>query len=325
MRQLFFLYDGFKRFINYKTSVLDLQDFPFFKNPNSQSHYSCTIRYGTFGKKIIAPSPFSRLGRGVVDEENKCIVFLTPKVASTSIIKFLHEELQLGEKMAHFKGNYHHVSLPFLLNKNKNDSKATTLYWNDYNSFAKYFIIRDPYERLVSFFKNKFINKEFSIKDDRVKLGRELMITVINITDDFLLDPLQYSFEYFITKLYEAFKNHKKLWDEHLSLQVSKDFEIIALKETKVYTLENIGMLFHALQPDSAPEKFHENKSRRESNLHIKEAYRLSTREIQAMPNKPAGASYYAPHLEEMVREIYAIDYKVYEETARKEKLGILP
>ena len=149
------IYLGLKRFIEKHTKIIDVNTAPFFSQPNSFDQTNIYLLYKKNGiPRINLSSPYSRILNGIVDEKAKFIVFSTPKVSSTTIKAFAQEKLNLSLE----KGHPHRVKYKTLLHYSYSKSKfPTELNFSKYIDYKMFIVMRDPTERIISFFLNKII------------------------------------------------------------------------------------------------------------------------------------------------------------------------
>ena len=312
-------YDRIKNAIQELTQVKEIPTAPFFSHPNNKSNYNLNIRYGKFSHKIIQLSPFSRFGHGLVDDQAKRIIFTSAKVGSTSIRNFGINVLSLnGEEPKHFMP--HGTRLPMVTSESfKSTSKHIinkTIYWNKYKEYKKIFVLRKPYERIVSLFLDKFIKRQkYLLNADNTfdyRIMYQLHFEYSPLVQDFSL--LDLTFAHFVENLYYKFQKHVKLWDEHLSLQITSDFKEVALDETDKINLKDLsGHLkeWGALRGLKVKE-VKDNQSYGEDSILIRDASFIPIKELFKINGHIHPDSFKSDALEKKVNEIYEPDFKCY-------------
>jgi len=144
------IYLRLKLFIEKHTKIIDVYTTPFFSQPNSFDNTRVYLIYIKQGiPRINLSSPYSRILHGIVDKRANFIVFSTPKVSSTTIRIFAQEKLNLSLE----KGPPHRVEYKTLLDSSSLKSKSRTeLNFNKYIDYKMFIVMRDPAERIISFF-----------------------------------------------------------------------------------------------------------------------------------------------------------------------------
>ena len=305
-------YDRIKNAIQELTLVKEIPTAPFFSHPNNLSNYSLNIRYGKFGHKIIKLSPFSRFGHGIVDDKAKMIVFSSPKVGSTSIRNFAINTLQLNGKNPKLELT-HATKLPFVTSQDFSITKSNTIdktiYWHRYDTFKKILVLRNPWERIVSFFIEKFIEAfriALQLKDTRN------IISFHQLSPPYS-DPDNFSFEILILKLNKQFQLNKKLWDEHLGLQITPDFEEVAIKDVQVILISELNNLLQLWGRKHDMEQIilrKDNVTTKANLLKVKNGHKKTIQELIAFNRPIHPDSFYNDKLVAIVKNIYSADQK---------------
>ena len=319
-------YDNFKQKISNYFKVQEIPTLPFFSHPNNKSNYNLNIRYGKYNHKIIQLSPFSRFGHGLVDEQAKRIVFTSAKVGSTSIRNFAINDLQLnGDNPKHYMT--HGTTLPLVTSNSFNSTSkhiiSNTIYWNDYRDYQKTFVLRKPYERTISLFIDKFIKAQKYWLDAGKPFDYrgiyQLHFGYSPLIKDYAPDDL--TFEHFINNLFDKFKKHFKLWDEHLSLQITSDFKEVALGETEIIRLNDLSELLKEWSMSRGIKKIKDvkdNQSFGKDALLIKDASFTPLKELLQINGEIHPDSFKSDFLENKVNEIYEPDFKCYMKNIKK-------
>jgi hypothetical protein len=163
MKNIFKSIDLFKMFLSKYFVVNEIITNYFFTGANNYSRNDLSIRYGLFSKNINRLSPFSRFSAGIIDEKRKILLFYSYKCGASSIRAFSQLELKLGAAKTQSIAEAHRNPVSMIINfkakKTQNWSKKV-VYWNTYKSYQKYLIVRDPYERLISYYKHMLINTQ---------------------------------------------------------------------------------------------------------------------------------------------------------------------
>ena len=322
MKSFYALYDQIKNSVLKRVVVEELPTDYFFAGPNSISNYNLQVRYGANDRKIHKLSAFSRLGYGAVDERRKIIIFSSLKAGSTTLKRFLFDELKVLGPDAAVTENPHFTKLPLIINHVGRDNAGLhrkVLYWNHFKHYPKYLIIREPYERLVSFFTEKFIRNQGARDFHYLKSDAVANLIPLLKRNQEPLNLNQVSFEYFVRRLFEAFQNGEKLPDEHLSRQITADFKRVALDQVHLVPLPQLNAFLEYLRNRfklTRPEEpqLHLNKSQTTGKKSAKSlpAYSLSLSDFATTKVLPSVASFHAPHLEKMVRQMYTDDYEAW-------------
>ena len=191
-----------------------------------------------------------------------------------------------------------------------------TIYWNKYKEYKKIFVLRKPYERIVSLFLDKFIKRQkYLLNADNTfdyRIMYQLHFEYSPLVQDFSL--LDLTFAHFVENLYYKFQKHVKLWDEHLSLQITSDFKEVALDETDKINLKDLsGHLkeWGALRGLKVKE-VKDNQYYGEDSILIRDASFIPIKELFKINGHIHPDSFKSDALEKKVNEIYEPDFKCY-------------
>lgn len=305
-------YDRIKNAIQKLTRVKEIPTVPFFSHPNNKSDYNLNIRYGKFSHKTIKLSPFSRFGHGIVDKKAEMIVFCSPKAGSTSIRNFAINTLQLNGKNPKHEF-IHYTKLPLVTSQDFSITKSNiidnTIYWHRYDTFKKILVLRNPWERIVSFFIEKFIEAfrtGLQLKDTRHTISFHQISPPYS-------DPNNFSFETFIRKLNKQFEFHKKLWDEHLGLQITPDFEEVAINDVQVIPISELNNLLQLWGRKHDMKQIilrKDNVTTKDNLLKVKNGHKKTIQELIAFNRPIHPDSFYNDQLVAIVKNIYSVDQK---------------
>ena len=328
MRIDFTIYDAIKRTISSSLSIKEIPTDPFFSHPNNISDYDLNIRYGSFSRKIIKLSPFSRFGRGIVDHKSSSILFSSFKAGSSTIRHFAQFDLGLRKANAPLESGKRVLSFdeaqvidfPYLTNLvhpvTSENIKNRTIRWNNYADYKKYMVLRDPFERLISFFSHKFL----VLQRDHVGTGKftrsYILMNFAHLFRGIDVNIYDLTFEQFIDVLFFRFSNHQKLWDEHIGLQITPDFEEIAAKNVTFFDLPNMNKLLNQVLSNrgDAPRNMGlwENRTSHENAIYVDNAHRKTLFELSKIELPIDFRSFHDEDLVQKVKKIYASDYYWY-------------
>jgi hypothetical protein len=336
--RLYQWWDSWQQQLGKNLLIDEIDTAPFFKGPNPISNYKLIVRYGLAGRMRCKLSAFSTLASGIVDEKRQTLLFAAPKCGSTSLRSFAQNELELVAPNER-RSNAHYTKLPLVFDSfQPNEAKAlknNSLNWNHYREYRKVLIIRKPYDRLVSFFWEKFVvNQANHHLADHIKDLSAARTWPILMKYDQAIQPLKLSFSQFIKCLFENYQQHKKVWDPHLGRQITADFERLALKDCELVPLTKLNDFFDQYLSHNRVEnkvKVHENRSNSShTRRSIPYAYDKSIGYFLAENKRPPTQDFYNEELDKMIREMYGLDHQVWQQahiawSARKSAISLKP
>jgi hypothetical protein len=298
-----------------------------FSGPNTVSDFGIDLRYGANHSLGLKLSPFSSFGRALLDEKRKLIIFSSPKVGSSTLKHFAAKHLKIPRIVDPADENKVQEGIwPTLAETKFLDTRRRivggALYWNDYKDHRKVFIIREPYDRLVSFWRNKFFwMLPYFGNKNRQKF--QATIKEIEKTYQWLLgkdvDPRQHTFEHFLQALYERYQRQdSKLPDPHLAPQLTADFIAVAPTDVEFKTLSQLSHFLEELEPGTKDIKL--NPTSPNEKEFLKDAYKLGMEQLveNNLFSRLSNSSFYSEELDKMVQEIYADDQSAWEKVLAK-------
>jgi hypothetical protein len=306
-----------KQFLWQNLEIGETSQHHFFNDPNPVSSYGINILFTKNGTPYENNmSAFSRFGHTLLDEKAKILVYTIPKVGSTTLKNFAKNELHLVDTL---EERVHCIKFPGIIDRSIQIPEI--IKWDDYRDYDQYIVMRQPYEKILSFFTNKFIRLvkqipkptlyHLNFMDHLSKAGQGSQKMISS-------DALELSFDIFIRRLKYHYDHGNKLWDEHLALQISSDFENIALDKVKVLPLSKLNDLLddwyfkrYGERKDFSSKK--ENASYGDSApIFIENAHLMPLKELIKIENAIDPKSFYQAELEDMIKEMYAVDYKIW-------------
>lgn len=293
----------------------------FFNDPNPVSFYGIDILFTKNGTSYQNKlSAFSRFGQTLLDEKAKILVYTIPKVGSTTLKNFAKNELHLVDSL---NEKVHRIKFPGIIDRSiQIPCFRPIIKWDDYRDYDQYIVMRQPYEKILSFFTNKFIRLA---KQNPTKPGLYRLNFMDNLSKAgqgsqkmISSDALELSFDIFIRRLKYHYDHGNKLWDEHLALQISSDFENIALDKVKVLPLSKLNDFLddwyfkrYGERKDFSSKK--ENASYGDlAPIFIENAHSMPVKELIKIKKAIDPKSFYQAELEDMIKEMYAVDYKIW-------------
>lgn len=289
---------------------------PFFDSLNFNGNEAFVIARKGFIHNKLKLSPYSKFIQNICDHNSKIIVFYSPKVGSTSLFRFVDRYLP------HLISGYQlfpHSKRPIPLNLfEAEESKGeifvynNTILWDKMKNYEKFIVVRDPYLRLVSFYKNKLLKPIIRRKH---KSSRAMIKSVVNL--NLKIEDLEmYSFDAFIREYHASvFKNNRELRDIHLAPQVTSDFIDIGLKDVKFITLQQLDDFQDYWAKKNGISNCTKNRFNvfnDESKETVFGASKLGPEKIRTLGYMPSNKDFFDEELLLLVKEIYAGDYKVF-------------
>ncbi len=305
------IYLRLKLFIEKHTKIIDVYTAPFFSQPNSFDNTRIYLIYKKNSiPRINIASPFSRIHYGIVDEKAKFIVFSTPKVASTTIKMFAQEKLNLSLE----KGLPHSVQYKTLLDSSSLKSKLPTeLNFSKYIDYKMFIVMRDPTERIISFFLNKIINK-INDADLEIKRVADNFLQMV-FKNQFYVDYNELTFKKFIDAIVFQYHNGGKIWDAHIAPQITADLIEIAQNQLQIISMNNCNdfLNYWHLQSTGTSAQFteHYNKSwNKTDSKFIPNGCNIPIKDLILLKNRIHPDSFVYAELIEAIKVIYKDDYE---------------
>jgi hypothetical protein len=300
---------------------------PFFHSgPNSHSSFPINIKFKAANKvEIRRISPHSRFAASIVDDKNKIILFYTYKVGSSTIKKFIKENMQeVFPGVDYSKKNPQDIEFPSLLNthvyRDPGKHFITTINWEKYNDYRKILFMRDPLDKLVSFYTMVFVRGVWNFIDKPHFRNGYTLKTLgyfVPETGTHKVDVFDISFKQVLDRLYNYYEKGVKVWDSHLSLQVTPDISLVAGKKLECYNVNllsdfllkwakshNINLSEDAFKVAGSNINIHKK------NEPIKDAFNLTVRDFKKHGFTPPYTSFYNSKLKKKAEEIYKSDLK---------------
>jgi len=273
--------------------------------------------------KMSKISPMSRYYHAMVDSRTKMLVFSSPKAGSTTIKEFAVNKLKLAQKPPNFQGKAHRVDLPTILGGANNfyTKETKTIDWHTFRKeYEIYFPIRNPYDRLVSFFTNKFVaNITPDILSKKVFKAPLVLPVLAEVQKYNRKKPIRLedlTLQDLIVALHKSYCSEKdRVWEHHLGLQVTPDVHFMSAPDIQFINSRQIDDLlkFWYLKSFGTLTKFSFESLNRSTSIKpnkpLEKAYERPLEELILKKDRMTSASFYHPELEEMVKDIYAIDY----------------
>ena len=318
--RLFSRFQRIRQFLWENLEIGETSQHHFFNDPNPVSFYGINILFTKNGTPYTSKmSAFSRFGQTLLDEKAKILVYTIPKVGSTTLKNFAKYELHLVDSL---NEKVHRIKFPGIIDRSiQIPGSRALIKWDDYRNYDQYIVMRQPYEKILSFFTNKLVGL--------VKHNHEPSLYRLNFMDHLSKagqgsqkmissDALELSFDIFIRRLKYHYDHGNKLWDEHLALQISSDFENIALDKVKVLPLSKLNDFLddwyfkrYGERKDCSSKK--ENASYGNlAPIFIENAHLMPVKELIKIENAIDPKSFYQAELEDVIKEMYAVDYKIW-------------
>jgi len=308
------IYLRLKLFIEKHTKIIDVYTTPFFSQPNSFDNTRVYLIYIKQGiPRINLSSPYSRILHGIVDKRANFIVFSTPKVSSTTIRIFAQEKLNLSLE----KGPPHRVEYKTLLDSSSLKSKSRTeLNFNKYIDYKMFIVMRDPTERIISFFLDKIINK-INDADLEIKRVADNFLQML-FKNQFYVDYNELTFKKFIDAFVLQYYNGGKIWDVHIAPQITADLKEIAQNQLQIISMNNCNdfLNYWHLQSTGTSAQYteHYNKSwDKTDSKFIPNGYDIQIKDLISLKNRIHPDSFIYPELIEAMRVIYKDDYEFWD------------
>ena len=308
------IYLGLKRFIEKHTKIIDVNTAPFFSQPNSFDQTNIYLLYKKNGiPRINLSSPYSRILNGIVDEKAKFLVFSAPKVSSTTIKTFAQEKLNLSLE----KGPPHRVKYKSMLNSSSSKSKLRNeLNFSRYIDYKMFIVMRDPTERIISFFLNKILNKINDAHPETKRIADGLLYVLFK--NQSYADYNELTFKKIIDALVFQYDNGGKVWDGHIAPQITADLKEIAQNQLQVISMNNCNDFLNHWHRQSAGTSVqyteHYNKSwDKTDSKFIPNGYDIQIKDLISLKNRIHPDSFVYPELIETMRVIYKDDYEFWD------------
>jgi len=308
------IYLRLKLFIEKHTKIIDVYTAPFFSQPNSFDNTRVYLIYKKQGiPRINLSSPYSRIFHGIVDKKAKFIVFSTPKVSSTTIKVFAQEKLNLSLE----KGLPHRVKYKTLLHYSYSKSKfPTELNFSKYIDYKMFIVMRDPTERIISFFLNKIINMINDADPEKKRVADNILQMVFK--NQSYVDYNELTFKKFIDVFVLQYYNGGKVWDVHIAPQITADLKEIAQNQLQILSMNNCNdfLNYWHLQSTGTSAQFteHHNKSwNKTDSKFIPNGYDIQIKDLISLKNRIHPDSFIYPELIEAMRVIYRDDYEFWD------------
>jgi len=301
----------------------------FFSGPNSHSSFPINIKFKSNGKvEHRRISPHSRFAASIVDEKNKLVLFYSYKVGSSTIKKFIKENMQSAFPGVNFNfENPQDIEFPSLLNthvfKDPGKHFITTIDWEKYKDYRKILFMRDPLDKLVSFYTMVFIRGFWNFIDQpHFRNGYTLKTLGYFVEENGTkkVDIFDISFEDVLTRLDAYYESGIKVWDSHLSLQITPDIDLIAKDEIECYKIDYLDKFLlewaasHNAQKASASNNVEGNNiNLHKRNVELKDAHKMTVRDFKVAGFTPSFESFYTEGLKKIAKKIYKPDLKYWE------------
>jgi len=194
--------------------------------------------------------------------------------------------------------------------------------WNTYHGYTKFLVMRDPYDRLVSYYSNRFLRQFIQRKAKQsstiTSSATQYFLSNLSISnqhDAITLSDI--SFKTMIEKMYAQYHTHGKVWDVHIALQVTGDFKDVALEEALIIDITQMSELFAYWHKKNANENLqidlNQNTSSTKDAKIVPRAYDMTTQELSELKHSIHPYSFRHPKLEKLIKEMYATDYEVWD------------
>jgi hypothetical protein len=321
------LYKKLKLRLNEVRAIEEFEAPPFFQGPNHYFNHHGKILFQQRGRpKLKLISPASRLGGSIIDPNAKIMFFQSPKNGSTLVKNFVYRELGLGTLPD--PDNIHSLKFKRLVfSANNALDRFGVLNWPKHSGGYKiYMALRDPYQRLVSFYINKVLSDFFRKKnpnENRAKANIENFLYFLKQADP-TIEHGSLSFEMLVSILHQSLwdtRLERRLPDRHLGLQVTPDFAAAVSSDCQFFKLNQLPeflkywywqhhrQTFQGALPALNKSPYHKK---------VPHAYRLSIEELLNLGFIPSSNSFYQDALALKVKEIYALDYQFWDQIKDK-------